>query len=275
MRKKNISRLVTIGKYEMPLEEFCTLVVIASRGNTTGTVYDLKNQKVVKIERGRLVIIDEDLKNKIEEFLKSDDTGAINREMYQKLAELFPRHVRNESLSTYRSNYYDVQRRYEYFRQICPGYSFEDVVKATKLYVQSYDDPTFMKSLDNFIFDIRQQTSTLATMLEHLSVIEKDEIEYEMTDEGKQFLFEEFMSLFDIYKKKVGDIEKLFGIYRRLSSDDRQKMKTHIPKYVSSTPDKRYRKNFETYMTEKVFNNEIIPYSKKDESMKANDIWKK
>lgn len=46
----------------------------------------------------------------------------------------------------------------------------------------------------------------------------------------------------------------------------------HIPLYIHSTPDKRYRKNFETYINQEVWNDEIITYSKQNEEKRGNDF---
>lgn len=62
----------------------------------------------------------------------------------------------------------------------------------------------------------------------------------------------------DEYKKKVGDIKKLRKKWSALKDDERLKAIDHTRQYVLSTPDKQYRKNPETYLNNKSWNDEII-----------------
>lgn len=67
--------------------------------------------------------------------------------------------------------------------------------------------------------------------------------------------FDEFWNLYD---KKVGDKKKLEKKYDNISESDRELIKVHIPAYISSQPDKKYRKDPQTYLNNHSWNDEII-----------------
>ena len=67
-----------------------------------------------------------------------------------------------------------------------------------------------------------------------------------------------FNEFWNDYDKKVGDKIKLERKWKILSDDVKLKIKNHIPKYKESQPEKKYRKNPETYLNNKSWNDEII-----------------
>lgn len=69
------------------------------------------------------------------------------------------------------------------------------------------------------------------------------------------FSFDEF---WEAYDKKTGDKSKLEKKWAALSDSDREKIMRHIPVYITSQPDKKFRKNPETYLNNKSWNDEII-----------------
>ena len=68
------------------------------------------------------------------------------------------------------------------------------------------------------------------------------------------FSFDEF---WDAYGKKV-DKKKCEKIYVKISEQERAKIKTHVPQYVASKPEKKYRKDPQTYLNGECWNDEII-----------------
>lgn len=73
----------------------------------------------------------------------------------------------------------------------------------------------------------------------------------------------EFDLFWELYDKKVGDKSKIASKYNKLSMEDKQAIHLHVPKYIQSQPDKKYRKNPETYLNNKSWLDEIIlPNSK-------------
>lgn len=75
--------------------------------------------------------------------------------------------------------------------------------------------------------------------------------EFEILD---NFPFEVF---WDTYDKKVerGSCESKF---KKLTEKEKELIWIHVPKYIESTPDKSFRKNPETYLNGKCWNDEII-----------------
>jgi hypothetical protein len=71
-----------------------------------------------------------------------------------------------------------------------------------------------------------------------------------------------FSEFWDLYDKKVGDKTKLEKKWNNLTDDERQKAMHHSVLYKHSQLDKKYRKNPETYLNNKSFNDEIITDTK-------------
>jgi hypothetical protein len=80
----------------------------------------------------------------------------------------------------------------------------------------------------------------------------------------------EFEFVYDIYNKKIGDKNKLKIKWNNLTLEEKEKAKEHIPKYVQSTPDKKFRKNLDTYLNNKSFNDEIIQNNGKNNGLAAD-----
>lgn len=108
----------------------------------------------------------------------------------------------------------------------------------------------------------------------------KVEVGVNVEEEVKQnFEFEEFWNLYD---KKTGDKQKLKKRWNALTDMEREVIMDHVPLYVKSTPDKKYRKHPETYFNKKAWLDEIIiplspqikppSESKVDLALTANEI---
>lgn len=70
-----------------------------------------------------------------------------------------------------------------------------------------------------------------------------------------------FEKAWDLYQKKVGPKEKLKIKWSKLPLKDRKAAIEHIPLYVQSTPDKAYRKHFQTYLNQRGWEDEIIMHN--------------
>lgn len=80
----------------------------------------------------------------------------------------------------------------------------------------------------------------------------------------------DFDLFWELYDKKVGDKNKIASKYNKLSTEDKQAIFLHVPKYIQSQPDKKYRKNPETYLNNKSWLDEIIlPNSKPTKNTKG------
>ena len=76
-----------------------------------------------------------------------------------------------------------------------------------------------------------------------------------LKDENDVYPFEEF---WNDYEKKVGKKDKLIPKWRKLSDADKINIKAYIPLYKTAQPDKKYRKNPETFLNNKSWDDEII-----------------
>lgn len=79
--------------------------------------------------------------------------------------------------------------------------------------------------------------------------------------------FEEFWNAYD---KKVGRPKSEKKWYR-LSFGDQQAIMAYIPKYKRAQPDKKYRKNPETFFNNRSWEDELIPAGNKDGTIELHD----
>lgn len=73
--------------------------------------------------------------------------------------------------------------------------------------------------------------------------------------EIKGYSFTEFWNDYD---KKVGDKEKVKKKFEKLSEKVRAEIQVHIPLYIEAQPDKKFRKNPDTFINQKGWTHEII-----------------
>ena len=81
---------------------------------------------------------------------------------------------------------------------------------------------------------------------------------FDSESEPEQITILSFDEFWNLYDKKVGDRDKLKKKWEHISEDDRLKISEHIPAYRMTQPDKKYRKNPDTYLNNKSWNDEII-----------------
>ncbi len=73
----------------------------------------------------------------------------------------------------------------------------------------------------------------------------------------------EFDQVWDLYGKK-GNKKTSKKKWIKLSNENKQDIYNHLPAYTLSTPDKQYRKNFETYINQECWNDEVINHEQKN-----------
>lgn len=105
---------------------------------------------------------------------------------------------------------------------------------------------------------LQRDNKGFETLCESFGMLRKIEVEIEeeIEEESKDII--EFDLFWNLYDKKVGDKKKLLKKWNNLLDDERKLALEHIPKYKASQPDKIYRKNPETYLNNKSWNDEII-----------------
>ena len=67
-----------------------------------------------------------------------------------------------------------------------------------------------------------------------------------------------FDDFWDDYDKKRGDKQKLIRKWDKLSDRDKLLIRDYIPKYKEAEPDKQYRKDPQTFLNNKSWNDELI-----------------
>lgn len=96
----------------------------------------------------------------------------------------------------------------------------------------------------------------------------KDNILELDAQEVDEFSFEKAWILYD---KKVGDKEKIRKKFEKLPVAEKQKIFEYIPAYKIAQPDKKYRKNFETFLNNKSWNDELIYKNGKNKQGTTNE----
>lgn len=81
-------------------------------------------------------------------------------------------------------------------------------------------------------------------------------------DKDKKTINVQFDDFWDQYDKKVGEKGKLTKKWDNLKPEERAAAMNHIPRYKLAQPDKKYRKNPDTYLNNKSWNDEIISSQK-------------
>jgi hypothetical protein len=65
-----------------------------------------------------------------------------------------------------------------------------------------------------------------------------------------------FDTFWKIYEKKIAK-EKCQKRWARISNDEKEKIFSSLPNYIAATPDKQFRKNPETYLNNKSWEDEL------------------
>ena len=84
---------------------------------------------------------------------------------------------------------------------------------------------------------------------------------------------DEFENFWLLYDKKVSKpicIKK----WNKISKDDKELIFKNLPAYIKSTPDKKYRKNPETWLNQECWNDELIVKSETTETSGDDKKWK-
>lgn len=69
-----------------------------------------------------------------------------------------------------------------------------------------------------------------------------------------------FIDFWDLYDKKVGSRDACEKKWLKLTDAEREQIMVYLPKYKISQPDKKYRKNPDTFFNQKGWEHEIIGY---------------
>lgn len=89
----------------------------------------------------------------------------------------------------------------------------------------------------------------------HIEEKEKKEKSSAKKEKEPNYSFDEFWELYD---KKVGKKDSLIKKWLKLSDQERELAMSYIPQYKQCQPDKKYRKNPETFLNQKSWDDELI-----------------
>lgn len=92
----------------------------------------------------------------------------------------------------------------------------------------------------------------------HMKPHMENEDENENKSESEVIILPSFQNFWDAYDKKVGSKEKLEKKWDKLSQKDKEKIMVYIPHYIEAQPEKKFRKNPETFFNNKSWNDELI-----------------
>ena len=81
-----------------------------------------------------------------------------------------------------------------------------------------------------------------------------------------------FDEIWNLYDYKTGTKEKLRKKWESLTDIEREKIKIHVPLYVKSTPDKQFRKHFQTYLNNCGWEDEILKAVKPKSKTNGADV---
>lgn len=110
--------------------------------------------------------------------------------------------------------------------------------------------------IDRFIEELKEnQEEELTEKI--ISILESKG--YKVTPPPKQVKDEyTFERAWNLYDKKVGCKAKLEKKWNSMSQKDRKAAIEYIPLYVIATEDKKYRKNFQTFLNQRGWEDELI-----------------
>lgn len=127
----------------------------------------------------------------------------------------------------------------------------ENISKTTRITICNYE--LYQSDLHEEQTQPIRKANAKQTQTHPIEEIE--EYNKEKKEKESCLCFDDFWNLYD---KKIGDKTKIEKKYKLISDTDRILIKEHLPKYIESQPQKQYRKNPETYLNNKSWNDEII-----------------
>lgn len=148
-------------------------------------------------------------------------------------------------------------------------YSEKFIENIEAAYERRNNKPLHLDSLCSHLMSLgilKKSKSKLKEGINPHSILDNSIEDYnreEKIREEKEFLFNQF---WDLYDKKVGDKKKCQSKWMKLKEEEMEKIFKTLPEYIKATPDKKFRKNVETYLNNKSWNDEIILPTKNNDN---------
>ncbi|MFT5451710.1 MAG: hypothetical protein ACI9N9_001196 [Enterobacterales bacterium] len=133
---------------------------------------------------------------------------------------------------------------------------------------QSSKDKTLVDQMLNDIDYDYEEAIEIDFNIDHESALKIDSA-FDVKKQ-KQELLVEFQTQWEIYERK-GNRKTSWYRFSKLSKVNIDLLKIHLPRYVKSTPDAKYRKGFESYINLECWNDEITTTGNYYEAAKNNN----
>ena len=144
---------------------------------------------------------------------------------------------------------------------ICKAYDFEIWDKFIKDGDTFYNERMYNETIRRQKFSESRRNNAKSSKNDSTSKAYAKHMETE-TETINETIIEDVNIAFDWfwkdYDKRVGDKTKLKKKWNKLSDEERQNAMNYIELYKQAVPDKQFRKNPETFLNNKSWNDEII-----------------
>lgn len=91
-----------------------------------------------------------------------------------------------------------------------------------------------------------------------IEIVKEIEKEIVIEEESEILIYPTFEDFWNTYDKKRGDKDKIKAKWNKLKQSDKEAIMAYLPEYKLSQPDKQFRKDPETFLNNKSWNDEII-----------------
>ena len=154
-------------------------------------------------------------------------------------------------------------------------YSINTKEIALKNWVKYNDSnsPKVKSCIDNELKKVKDRV--LIQYIYSMDTHPQEEEEQEEEKEQEQYINIDFDFFWTMYDKKVGVKEKLKSKWKKLTDEERQKAIDYIDLYKNAIPDKQFRKNPETFLNNKSWNDEIIERTSTTKLSYAEREWER
>lgn len=124
-----------------------------------------------------------------------------------------------------------------------------------------YNDRMYNETIRRKKFSESRRNNAKSTKKESTSIAYAEHMETET--ENRTITINENINIdfewfWNDYDKKIGDKQKLKKKWNKLTDEERQNAMNYLDLYKQSVPDKQFRKNPETFLNNKSWNDEII-----------------
>jgi hypothetical protein len=153
-----------------------------------------------------------------------------------------------------------------------------------KLENESIKRKTYTAGRNSNLKSLKKKPSHMSKHMESHMENENDneDVNINNNEKGYQILemkepeLEEYPTFEDFwqeYDKKIGEKGKIKSKWRSLSLKDREAIMDYIPNYKVSQPEKKYRKNPDTFLNNKSWNDELIYNNGKQNTSDRTAKW--